>query len=240
MPPNGRRSIQKTASVSGTGLHTGAETVATFLPAAAGAGIRFRRVDLKDKPEIPARLTEVEALERRTAIGRGEATIHTVEHPLAGVPAQEIDDLTVELSGPEPPILDGSVQPYFDALRQAAPVDVGGEPTVLTVQAPFTVTEGESSYIVAPAKVFRLTVTIEFPHPLIGRQAGSFEVTADKFAQELAPARTFGFTGEVDALRAKGLIKGASASSAIVLDDRGGGPATAGPARRRRPFLCPT
>ncbi len=228
MPPHGRRSIQKTASVSGTGLHTGAETVATFLPAAAGEGIRFRRVDLKEKPEIPARLTEVEALERRTAIGRGEATIHTVEHLLAAVAAHEIDDLTVELSGPEPPILDGSVQPYFDALRQAAPVDVGGQPTVLTVQAPFTVTEGESSYIVAPAKSFRLTVTIEFPHPLIGRQAGTFEVTADAFARELAPARTFGFTGEVEALRAKGLIKGASASNAIVLDDRGGGLANGG------------
>ncbi len=228
MPPNGRRSIQKTASVAGTGLHTGVETVATFLPAAAGEGIRFRRVDLKEKPEIPARLTEVEALERRTAIGRGEATIHTVEHLLAAVAAHEIDDLTVELSGPEPPILDGSVQPYFDALRQAAPVDVGGQPTVLTVQAPFTVTEGDSSYIVAPAKSFRLTVTIEFPHPLIGRQAGTFEVTADAFARELAPARTFGFTGEVDALRAKGLIKGASASNAIVLDDRGGGLANGG------------
>ncbi|PYO33773.1 MAG: UDP-3-O-[3-hydroxymyristoyl] N-acetylglucosamine deacetylase [Gemmatimonadetes bacterium] len=228
MPPNGRRSIQKTASVSGTGLHTGAETVATFLPATAGQGIRFRRVDLTGKPEIPARLTEVEALERRTAIGHGDATIHTVEHLLAAVAAHEIDDLIVELSGPEPPILDGSVQPYFDALRQAAPVDVGGQPTMLTVQAPFTVTEGDSSYIVAPAKAFRLTVTIEFPHPLIGRQAGTFEVTADAFARELAPARTFGFTGEVEALRAKGLIKGASASNAIVLDDRGGGLANGG------------
>ena len=221
MPPNGRRSIQKTASVSGTGLHTGAETVAKFLPAAAGEGIRFRRVDLSGKPEIPARLTEVEALERRTAIGRGDATIHTVEHLLAAVAAHEIDDLTVELSGPEPPILDGSVQPYFDALRQAAPVDVGGQPTVLTVQAPFTVTEGDSSYIVAPSKSFRLTVTIEFPHPLIGRQAGSYEVTPEIFATELAPARTFGFTHEVAELQARGLIKGASAANAIVLDDRG-------------------
>ena len=223
--------------MSGTGLHTGAETVATFLPADAGQGIRFRRVDLTGKPEIPARLTEVEALERRTAIGHGEATIHTVEHLLAAVAAHEIDDLTVELTGPEPPIIDGSVQPYFEALRQAGPVDVGGEPTVLTVQAPFTVTEGESSYIVAPAKAFRLTVTIEFPHPLIGRQAGSFEVTADKFAQELAPARTFGFTGEVDSLRAKGLIKGASASSAIVLDDRGGGLANGGRLRSPDEFV---
>src|SRR5213078_902494 len=165
MSPSARRGIRKKTSVSGTGLHTGARTEAAFLPAPAGQGIVFRRVDLAGKPQIPALLSEVEAVERRTAIGKGESTIHTVEHLLAAVAAHEIDDLTVELSGPEPPILDGSVQPYFDALQHAGPVDVGGQPTVLTVQAPFTVTEGESSYIVAPAKSFRLTVTIEFPHP---------------------------------------------------------------------------
>src|SRR5881409_2640403 len=221
MSPVARRSILKASSVSGTGLHTSADTRATFLPAPAGQGIVFRRVDLKGKPEIPARLTEVEAVERRTAIGRGEATIHTVEHLLAGVAAHEIDDVTVELSGPEPPILDGSVQPYFQALAEAGPVEVGGEPVVLTVQAPFTVTEDDCAYVVAPAKVFRLTVTIEWPHPLIGRQAGSYDVTPEVFARELAPARTFGFTSEIADLQAKGLIKGASAANAIVLDERG-------------------
>ncbi len=218
---NARRSIQQTQSLSGTGLHTGATTTATFLPAPAGRGIVFRRVDLPGGPEIAARVTEVEALERRTAIGHGAQTIHTVEHLLAAVAAHEIDDLVIELSGPEPPILDGSVQPYFEALERARPVEVGGKPVVLTVQAAFTVTEGDASYVVAPAKTLRLTVTIEFPHPLIGRQAGTFDITAERFGRELAPARTFGFVHEVEALQAKGLIKGASASSAIVLDDRG-------------------
>jgi UDP-3-O-[3-hydroxymyristoyl] N-acetylglucosamine deacetylase/3-hydroxyacyl-[acyl-carrier-protein] dehydratase len=196
-------------------------TEATFFPAAAGAGVVFRRADLSGKPQIPARLTEVEALERRTAIGHGELTIHTVEHLLAAVAAHEIDDLLVELTGPEPPILDGSVQPYFEALAKAEPVDVGGEPTVLTVAAPFTVTEGEASYVVAPAPALRLTVTIEWAHPLIGRQAGTYDVTPETFARDLAPARTFGFTSEVEGLKARGLIKGATASSAIVLDERG-------------------
>src|SRR6266540_1026217 len=221
MSPAPRRSIRRPASVAGTGLHTGARTCATFLPAPAGRGIVFRRTDLADRPEIPARLAEVEAVERRTAIGKGETTIHTVEHLLAAVAAHEIDDLTVELTGPEPPILDGSFQPYFEALAQAEPVEVGGEPAVLTVQAPFTVTEGDSSYVVSPAKEFRLTVTIEWPHPLIGRQSGSYTVTPETFARELAPARTFGFASEVAALTAKGLIKGATAASAIVLDERG-------------------
>src|SRR5919198_1828253 len=221
MSPEPRRSIRRPASVAGTGLHTGAKTEATFLPAAAGQGVVFRRMDLKGKPEVPALLSEVEAIERRTAIGKGEATIHTVEHLLAAVAAHEIDDLTVELSGPEPPILDGSVQPYFEALERAGPTETGGEPVILTVPAPFTVTEGDASYVVAPAKELRLTVTIEWPHPLIGRQSGSYTVTAPTFAAELAPARTFGFVSEVEALKARGLIKGASQANAILLDERG-------------------
>jgi UDP-3-O-[3-hydroxymyristoyl] N-acetylglucosamine deacetylase/3-hydroxyacyl-[acyl-carrier-protein] dehydratase len=221
MSPSARRSIKQKAAVSGTGLHTGTRTEAAFLPAPPGRGIVFRRVDLAGKPEVPARLSEVEAVERRTAIGKGETTIHTVEHVLAAVAAHEIDDLTIELTGPEPPILDGSVQPYFEALARAGPTETSGEAVVLTVPAPFTVTEGDSSYIVAPAKELRLTVTIEWPHPLIGRQTGSFTVTPETFARELAPARTFGFTSEVGTLQAKGLIKGASNANAIVLDERG-------------------
>src|SRR6059036_1285097 len=221
MSPNPRRSIRKTASVRGTGLHTGAAAEATFLPAPAGQGVVFRRTDLPGRPEVRARLTEVQAVERRTAIGRGEATIHTIEHLLAAVAAHEIDDLTIELSGPELPILDGSVQPYYDALARAGPTETGGEPLIFTVPAPFTVTEGDASYVVAPAPALRLTVTIEWPHPLIGRQVGTYEVTPDAFARELAPARTFGFAHEVAALKAKGLIKGASGANAIVLDEHG-------------------
>jgi UDP-3-O-[3-hydroxymyristoyl] N-acetylglucosamine deacetylase/3-hydroxyacyl-[acyl-carrier-protein] dehydratase len=221
MTAGARRSVERRAAVRGTGLHTGAVTEAAFLPAPAGQGVIFRRVDLDGKPEIPARLTEVDAVERRTTIGHGACTVHTVEHLLAAVAAHEIDDVTVEVTGPEVPILDGSVQPYFDAIAQAGPVDVGGQPRVLTVQAPFTVTEGDSSYVVAPARDFRVTVTIEWPHPLIGRQSGSYVVTPETFARELAPARTFGFTSEVAALTARGLIKGASSANAILLDDRG-------------------
>jgi UDP-3-O-[3-hydroxymyristoyl] N-acetylglucosamine deacetylase/3-hydroxyacyl-[acyl-carrier-protein] dehydratase len=219
--PVKRRGISQESAVTGTGLHTGAATRATFRPGAPGGGVVFRRTDLEGAPEVPARLSEVEALERRTAIGHGAVTIHTVEHLLAAVAAHEIDDLLIELSGPEPPILDGSVAPYFAALAEARPVEVEGEPTVLTVAAPFTVTEGEASYLVAPSKRLQLTVTIEFPHPLIGRQVGSYDVSAETFARDLAPARTFGFTSEVAALQAKGLIKGASTASAIVLDEQG-------------------
>src|SRR3989442_9052006 len=196
MSPNPRRSIRKTAAVRGTGLHTGVAAEATFLPAPVGQGVVFRRTDLPGRPEVRARLTEVQAVERRTVIGRGETTTHTIEHLLAAVAAHEIDDLTIELSGPELPILDGSVQPYYEALARADPGEVGGEPVVLAVQAPFTVTEGDASYVVAPADAFRLTVTIEWPHPLIWRQAGAYKGTPRPFARGLAPAPTFGLPHE--------------------------------------------
>jgi UDP-3-O-acyl-N-acetylglucosamine deacetylase len=122
----GRRSIQREATLTGKGLHTGVECRVDLLPAAPGQGIVFRRTDLAQRPEIRPRLTEVGAVERRTALGSGEATVDTVEHLLAAVTAHAIDDLTIELSGPEPPIADGSCAPYFAALAEAGPAETGG------------------------------------------------------------------------------------------------------------------
>jgi len=216
-----RRSITGPTTVRGTGLHTGSPCTVTFRPAPVGSGVVFQRTDLPDRPQIPARLTAVTSVERRTTLGEPPAVVHTVEHLLAAVAALAIDDLVVELDGPEPPIFDGSFQPYLDALVAAKPAETSGEPRVLRVAAPFTVTEGDASYVVAPANALTLTVTVEWPHPLIGQQARTFDVSADEFRAELAAARTFGFAREAEALRAKGLIQGATLSNAIVLTDDG-------------------
>ena len=214
-----RRTIATQAEISGVGLHTGARTRVTCRPGESGQGVVFRRVDLESRPEIPARVSEVEATERRTAIGHGETTIHTVEHLLAAVMAMELDDLVIELDGPEPPILDGSFAPYLALLEGAGIESLPGEPTSFRVTAPFTVTEGDASYVVSPANALRLTTTIEWSHPLIGRQTGSWDIDLDTFRRDLAGARTFGFTHEVEALRSRGLLKGASTASAVVLSD---------------------
>jgi UDP-3-O-[3-hydroxymyristoyl] N-acetylglucosamine deacetylase/3-hydroxyacyl-[acyl-carrier-protein] dehydratase len=190
-------------------------------PAPSGQGIVFRRTDLEGRPAIPARLTEVAETERRTALGQGDQKIHTVEHLLAAVNALEIDDLTVEIDGPEPPIADGSFAPYVDVLKTGGTVTQDGEAMVYKVSAPFQVTEGDATYVVSPLKTLRLTTTIEWPHPLIGRQVGAFDITPDRFALELASARTFGFASEVETLRSKGLIKGASTANAVVLSPDG-------------------
>ena len=214
-----RRSIANEAQISGVGLHTGVTTTVTLKPAPSGHGIVFKRTDLPGKPIIAASLEHVHEMDRRTTIGSGEAAVHTVEHFLAAVTAHGIDDLLVEINGPELPIADGSAKPFFSAIAEAIVVPVDGAPTSFSVDAPLTVHEGDARYIVGPGEGFRLTITIEWPHPMIGRQSGCYDVTPELFASELAPARTFGFLSEVEKLREQGLVKGGSQTNAIVLSD---------------------
>ena len=202
-------------------MHTGRAVTARCLPAEPGTGIVFQRVDLPGTPTILARLSEVQSTERRTVLGSGEVAVQTVEHLLAAAAALELDDLTIELDGPEPPIGDGSFSPYLEALEAAGVVEQPGQPVVYRVLAPFQLTESDSSYVVAPAKSLRLTTTIEWRHPLIGRQSGSYDITPEAFGRELAGARTFGFLHEADALRARGLALGAALESTLVLSDEG-------------------
>ena len=216
-----RRTVAEAVTFAGIGLHTGVACTVRCLPGAAGSGVRFCRVDLPDRPSFAAHVDQVEATERRTAIGRGASTVHTVEHLMAAITALALDDLVIEIDGPEAPILDGSFAPYFSGPEAAGVAELEGEPVVYTVTSPFTLSVGEASYIVAPAKSLRLTATIEWPHPLIGRQAGTFDITPQEFGRELAGARTFGFAHEVEALRAKALLKGGSTDSAVVLSDAG-------------------
>jgi UDP-3-O-[3-hydroxymyristoyl] N-acetylglucosamine deacetylase/3-hydroxyacyl-[acyl-carrier-protein] dehydratase len=216
-----RRTLAGTAVVSGVGLHTGREVTARCSPAPSGQGILFRRVDLPGSPGIPARLGEVQSTERRTVLGEGEVSVQTVEHLLAVAAALGLDDLTVELDGPEPPIGDGSFAPFLEAFTEAGVEETSGEPVVFRVTTPFQLADGESTYVVAPARVLRLTTTIEWAHPLIGRQSGAYDITPDDFARELAGARTFGFLREAEALRSRGLALGAGLDSTLVLSEDG-------------------
>jgi UDP-3-O-[3-hydroxymyristoyl] N-acetylglucosamine deacetylase/3-hydroxyacyl-[acyl-carrier-protein] dehydratase len=130
-----------------------------------------------------------------------------------------IDDVTIDMDGPEPPILDGSAAPFLAALSEAGLAALEGEPDFLDLSEPVRIIDGASVYEAYPCDRLELDVTIEFPHPLIGKQSRRFAITEELFASELSRARTFGFVHEVDALRAKGLIKGASLENAVVLDD---------------------
>jgi UDP-3-O-[3-hydroxymyristoyl] N-acetylglucosamine deacetylase/3-hydroxyacyl-[acyl-carrier-protein] dehydratase len=214
-----RLTIGKPVSVEGIGLHLGEACRLTFTPAKAGAGIRFLRTDVPEAAPIPALVDEVSASERRTKLGTGRAAVHTVEHVLAAVSAHGIDDLTIAMDGPEPPILDGSAGPFFDALTSAGFASIEGQPDYLTLREPVRIIDGESVYEAYPSAGLELDVTIDFAHPRIGRQTSHLGLTRDTFGRELAAARTFGFVHEVEWLRERGLIKGASLENAVVLDE---------------------
>ncbi|HEY0527341.1 MAG TPA: bifunctional UDP-3-O-[3-hydroxymyristoyl] N-acetylglucosamine deacetylase/3-hydroxyacyl-ACP dehydratase [Gemmatimonadaceae bacterium] len=214
-----RTTLARPVSVEGIGLHLGVPCRLTFQPAPARQGIIFRRTDCAGSPTIKAHVSEVSGSERRTQLGRGAHAIHTVEHVLAAVTGLGIDDLTIDMDGPEPPILDGSAEPFVAALNAGGLACIDGEPEFLELSEPVRIIDGSSVYEAYPANQLELDVTIEFPHPLIGRQSRRFTVTQDSFAKEMSRARTFGFVHEVDALREKGLIKGASLDNSVVLDD---------------------
>ena len=205
--------------LEGIGLHLGVPCRITFQPAPTKQGIVFRRTDCPGSPRIRAHVSEVSGSERSTQLGKGAHAIHTVEHVLAAVTGLGIDDITIEMNGPEPPILDGSAAPFLDALTDAGVAAVEGEPEFLDLSEPVRIIDGASVYEAYPSERLELDVTIEFPHPLIGKQSRRFTITEESFASELSRARTFGFVHEVDALRSKGLIKGASLDNAVVLDD---------------------
>ncbi|HEY4215914.1 MAG TPA: bifunctional UDP-3-O-[3-hydroxymyristoyl] N-acetylglucosamine deacetylase/3-hydroxyacyl-ACP dehydratase [Gemmatimonadaceae bacterium] len=216
-----RRTIARQVSLDGIGLHLGAACQLSFRPAPSGAGLSFRRIDLDGSPTIPARAEHAVLTERRTQLGEDPVSVHTVEHVLAAVAGCGIDDLEIALDAAEPPIMDGSAAPFVDALQSAGFVDHPGEVKYLTLRRGFRLVDGESTYDVCPSSELELNVSIEFPHAVIGRQQCSYRVTRESFARELAGARTFGFVHEVDGLRAKGLIQGASIDNTVVLDATG-------------------
>jgi UDP-3-O-[3-hydroxymyristoyl] N-acetylglucosamine deacetylase / 3-hydroxyacyl-[acyl-carrier-protein] dehydratase len=214
-----RKTLARPAVLEGIGLHLGVQCKVTFQPATSRQGIVFRRTDCPGTPRIRAHVSEVSASERRTQLGTGDHAIHTVEHVLAAVTGLEIDDVTIDMNGPEPPILDGSAAPFVAALSEAGVALLDGEPDYLDLAEPVRIIDGASVYEAYPASELELDVTIEFPHPLIGKQCGHYVIRQEAFARELSRARTFGFIHEVDALREKGLIKGASLENAVVLDE---------------------
>ncbi len=217
----GRRSIARPITVSGVGLHLGRPCALTFEPAPVGQGLRFRRTDLSGAPIIPAHVSVAVAAERRTQLGEGDQALHTVEHVLAAVAGLGIDDLILAMDAAEPPIMDGSAEPFRAALLEAGVVDHGGTVDVVRLREPVRVVDGESSYVAMPAEGLELDVRIDFPHPLIGTQAGRWRVTPESFRTELSAARTFGLLSWVEELRGKGLIQGASTANTIALDATG-------------------
>jgi UDP-3-O-[3-hydroxymyristoyl] N-acetylglucosamine deacetylase/3-hydroxyacyl-[acyl-carrier-protein] dehydratase len=216
-----QRTLAGTVAREGTGLHSGDRVRAELRPAPAGAGVTFRREDLPDCPALRAGVEAVTGVEWETVLGEGGCAVRTVEHVLAALAALRVDNVEIALDGPEPPALDGSSNPWCEAIREVGTVDLDEPSTALVVDGPIHVVENDSCYSVVPYDGFRVSAEIEFEHPSIGKQFASALVDADGFCEEVGAARTFGLESWREPLREKGLALGASYSNTIVLTDEG-------------------
>lgn len=219
-----RRTLKTTISCVGIGLHGGRRASLTLRPAPAGTGIRFRRSDLG--LEIPASFAHVTDTRLCTVLALPEmpvARIGTVEHVMAALAGCGIDDVIVEVDGPEVPIIDGSAAPFVFLIDCAGIATTLGTAEVIEVLRSVRVEEGGAWAELAPlapgeAQGFDTRLTIDFPGTAIGRQSLGMRITPASFRHELADSRTFTLAAEVEKLRAVGLAQGGSLSNAIVVD----------------------
>jgi UDP-3-O-[3-hydroxymyristoyl] N-acetylglucosamine deacetylase len=215
-----QRTIAEKISCTGIGLHSGAPVQLTLHPARLDTGIVFVRNDGARTVEIPARADQVGSTQLATTLGRGTATVGTVEHLLAAIYGLGIDNIRIELDGPEVPVMDGSSASFVFLIRAAGVFEQRGLRSVLRVKRTVEVRDGERVARVEPARGFRISYAIDFQHPAIGRQSlENFELREGSFERELGRARTFGFLHEVQALWRAGLGRGGSLDNTIVLDE---------------------
>jgi UDP-3-O-[3-hydroxymyristoyl] N-acetylglucosamine deacetylase/3-hydroxyacyl-[acyl-carrier-protein] dehydratase len=217
-----QRTIRKAVSYSGIGLHTGNKTAVTFRPAPSGSGVRFVRTDLKGRPEIPALINYVMGLERGTSLGKDDVRIHTVEHVLSALGGLRIDNLLVELDANEPPLGDGSAKPFVDVLLKAGIKEQEEPKEFLEIDMPIWYSKKKEKgveLVAIPAEDFMITFMVDYKHPALGTQYTAMYSLDDDFVEEFAPARTFCFLHEVEALKEQGLIKGGTLESALVVGD---------------------
>lgn len=214
-----QRTIAEQVAISGIGLHTGQRINMLFRPAEAGTGILFHRREDGKTVSIEARSENVVDTRLATVLGRGETRVSTVEHLLATLSAYGIDNLHIDIDGPEVPIMDGSAAPFTSIIEDAGIRNLGESRKFLAIREPISVIDGEKRLSIIPSRFFRVTFDIAFQHPCIALQQRSVKVSAEGFRRELAPARTFGFLRDVEQLKAAGLARGGSLENAIVVDD---------------------
>jgi UDP-3-O-[3-hydroxymyristoyl] N-acetylglucosamine deacetylase / 3-hydroxyacyl-[acyl-carrier-protein] dehydratase len=213
-----QQTIGHPTSFSGVGLHSGNDVTMTFLPAPANSGIRFRRVDLADKPEIEARVENVSENNRSTTISKGNVKVQTIEHVLAAFAGYGIDNAMVELDSNEPPIADGSSKAFCRMIQEAGIVPQSERREPYKPSQPVELLMGETEMALFPDEGFKITCTSSDKH---GRftQFFSIEITPKSWEKELSSARTFCFFEEIDYLIKNGLIRGGSLENAVVIRD---------------------
>ncbi|MDO8836124.1 MAG: UDP-3-O-acyl-N-acetylglucosamine deacetylase [Vicinamibacterales bacterium] len=215
-----QRTLRRQVACAGIGLHSGNKVNLTLKPAAPDTGIRFRRMDLGGI-EIPASVERLSGTYYATGLRHDGATVDTIEHLLAALVSQGVDNVVVELDRSEVPIMDGSSAPFVYLIQEAGVKAQSEARRYMKMLRPVTVSRGDAMMAIYPSDTFKVSYTISFDHPLLRHQSHTVSVTAETFAELIAPARTFGFLREVEMLRQQGLTMGGSLDNAIVLSETG-------------------
>lgn len=217
-----QRTIRQPVSMSGIGLHTGNICTMTFKPAPDGYGVRWRRIDLPNSPEVPADVDHVVDISRGTTIELDTARVHTVEHVMAALVGLQIDNVLIELDNSEPPVGDGSAKPYVDCLLQAGfqMQDSPKDYLIIDQTVQYHNDEKKVDIVALPNDDYRITVLVDYNNPALGSQhTGLFDLEKE-FVPEFSACRTFCFLHEVEMLHSAGLIRGGNLDNAIVIVDR--------------------
>ena len=220
-----QRTIQKPISTKGVGLHSGRRVELTLRPAAPNTGIVFHRVDLPEVIDLPARADQVGNTRMASVLQQGDVRVSTVEHLMSALAGLGVDNLHIDLTAEEVPIMDGSAGTFVYLLRSAGLQEQAAPKKFLRVLKPIEVREGEGKDAkwarLEPYNGFALSFSIDFRHPAIDSTANFAKVDFEKdsYVKTIARARTFGFASEVEALRAAGLARGGSLDNAIVMDE---------------------
>ena len=216
-----QQTISHPVSLEGIGLHTGKHCRLTLMPAPVNYGICFVRTDIPGCPPVPARTDFIADLSRGTTLGIDDIRINTIEHVMASLRGCNIDNARVEIDGPEPPAIDGSSRPYVDLIQSAGIKKQGGLRQELIITKPVSYTDVKDNVVIKifPAETFRVTFLVDYPdHLTMGTRFYSLD-SMDHFAQEIAPARTYGLLSEMKVLKQKGLGKGGSLDNNLVFID---------------------
>lgn len=214
-----QKTLKHSVNIEGIGLHTGQPCRLTFRPAPPDIGIHLVRFDSEQRRHSVRVFAEnVKATTNATTIGNHQFSVSTVEHCLSTLAAYGIDNAFIEIEGPEIPIMDGSSLDFQRALESVGVVEQEQPRRYIYVKEPIQVVDGDKKAYVAPYNGLRISCTIDFQHPQIGRQFIDIDINEVSFTREIAAARTFGFIHDVEKLRAMGLALGGSFQNAVVLD----------------------
>ena len=216
-----QRTLKNSIRATGVGLHTGKKVLMTLFPAAPDTGIVFRRTDLSPPVDIPAYAENVGETMLGTTLHKGDAKISTVEHLLSALAGLGIDNLVVEVSAPEVPIMDGSAGPFVFLLQSAGIEEQKAPKRFIRILESVRVEDGDKWARFDPYDGFKVNFEIEFNHPTFKKhsQVATMDFSTTSFLREVSRARTFGFMRDLESLRAHNLALGGNLDNAIVLDD---------------------